>query len=163
MENKIYLGNITGTHGIKGELKILSDFERKDLVFKKNFKIFINGEELVITSHRPHKNFNLVTVNNLLDINLVYKYVKSDVYILREDLNFKGNEYLTSDLVGFDVYDGEEHIGKIKKIMYNKFQKLLCCALDKKIYYIPFVDVYIKEVKISDKKVITENGKDLIL
>ena len=37
----IYIGDIVNTHGIKGELRILSDFKYKENVFKKNFKIYI--------------------------------------------------------------------------------------------------------------------------
>ena len=35
----IKLGKYVNTHGIKGEIRILSDFSRKDLVFKNGFKI----------------------------------------------------------------------------------------------------------------------------
>ena len=34
--NKVYIGKIVNTHGIKGELRILSDFPYKDKVFKIN-------------------------------------------------------------------------------------------------------------------------------
>jgi ribosomal 30S subunit maturation factor RimM len=37
----IYIGVIVNTHGLKGELRILSDFEKKDL-------IFLNGKNLYI-------------------------------------------------------------------------------------------------------------------
>ena len=33
----INIGKIVNTHGIKGELRILSDFKYKDKVFKKDF------------------------------------------------------------------------------------------------------------------------------
>ena len=41
----IYLGTITSTHGIKGEVKIKSNFDKKDLVFKKDFTLYI-GDDL---------------------------------------------------------------------------------------------------------------------
>ena len=37
----VYVGKIVGTHGIKGELRIKSDFEQKEMVFKPNNKIII--------------------------------------------------------------------------------------------------------------------------
>ena len=37
----IYIGKIVNTHGLKGEIRILSDFKYKDLIFKDNFKIYI--------------------------------------------------------------------------------------------------------------------------
>ena len=32
----IYLGKVVNTHGIKGELRIISDFKYKNTVFKVN-------------------------------------------------------------------------------------------------------------------------------
>ena len=31
--NKVYIGKIVNTHGIKGEIRILSNFSRKDIGF----------------------------------------------------------------------------------------------------------------------------------
>ena len=39
--NYIYIGKIVNTHGIKGERRIISDFYEKELIFKKNFKLYI--------------------------------------------------------------------------------------------------------------------------
>ena len=46
----IYIGKIVNTHGIKGEIRILSDFLKKDLVFKKDFILYIgpNKEKEII-------------------------------------------------------------------------------------------------------------------
>ena len=35
--NWIYIGKIVNTHGIKGEVRLLSNFSKKALVFKKDF------------------------------------------------------------------------------------------------------------------------------
>ena len=32
----VVVGKLVNTHGLKGEVKIKSDFERKDLIFKKS-------------------------------------------------------------------------------------------------------------------------------
>ena len=37
----VRIGKIVNTHGIKGELRILSDFEFKDKVFKKGVKVYV--------------------------------------------------------------------------------------------------------------------------
>ena len=33
--NKLYVGRVVGTHGIKGEIKVFSDIEVQDKVFKE--------------------------------------------------------------------------------------------------------------------------------
>ena len=42
----IKIGKYVNTHGIKGEIRILSNFSRKDLVFMPNKKIYIKQYEL---------------------------------------------------------------------------------------------------------------------
>ena len=50
----IYVGEIVNTHGIKGEVRIISDFKYKKDVFKKNFKIYVGKgkKELLINTYR---------------------------------------------------------------------------------------------------------------
>ena len=37
----VYIGKIVNTHGIKGELRIRSNFELKDVVFKPGFTLYV--------------------------------------------------------------------------------------------------------------------------
>ena len=57
---KILIGTITGAFGLKGELKVLSDFEMPDKAFKINNQIYLNEEEHLITNVRFHKNKYLI-------------------------------------------------------------------------------------------------------
>ena len=70
----IYIGKIVNTHGIKGEVRILSDFEYKEEVFKINNKLIVDNNELIIKSYRKHKNYDMVTFEGIDDINDVLKY-----------------------------------------------------------------------------------------
>ena len=68
---KVYIGKIVSTHGIKGELRILSDFQFKDKVFKIGNSLIIDDKEYTIKSYRVHKNFDMVTLDDYKDINEV--------------------------------------------------------------------------------------------
>ena len=46
--NKIYIGKIVNTHGIKGEIRILSDFPFKNKVFKIDNKLMIKNIQLKV-------------------------------------------------------------------------------------------------------------------
>ena len=157
MSNKLYLGYICGTHGIKGELKVISDFERKDIAFKVNNKILIDDEEHVISSVRYHQNKILITIDSLNDINDVLKYLKKDIYIQRDNLEITG--YLMEDLIGFKVVDDKE-LGVVKDILITKAGYLL--EVDRN-FYIPFVPYYVKKVLITEKTIYVNNAKELIL
>ena len=74
--DKVFIGKIVSTHGIKGELKILSDFPYKNKVFVVDKKIIIDDKEYTIKSYRVHKNFDMVTLDDYKDINEVLFLLK---------------------------------------------------------------------------------------
>ena len=107
--NLIYIGKIVNTHGIKGEVRLLSNFEEKDLIFKEGFKVYIGSmnEEETINTYRHHKQFEMISFKGINDINLVLKYKGKKVYINKDDLNLKDDEYLLEDLIGMKIINNE--------------------------------------------------------
>lgn len=157
----IYIGKIVSTHGIKGEVKIISDFFEKNKIFKKGFKLYITPlyHEEVINTYRVHKNYDMVTFNGYNDINEILKYIGMGVYIKRSDLDLKEDEYLLSDLIGYAVYDNNKLLGKVSNISFNNNVLL---KIDD-IFYIPFIDEFIEKVDVKTKKIMTRNGSDFKL
>ena len=90
--DKVYIGKIVSTHGIKGELKILSDFPYKNKVFVVDKKIIIDDKEYTIKSYRVHKNFDMVTLDDYKDINEVLFLLKKKVYFDKDSLLLSDNE-----------------------------------------------------------------------
>ena len=120
----IYIGKIVNTHGIKGEVRILSNFKYKSKVLTKYFKIYIdkNKYEEVINSYRPHKQFDMITLVGIDNINDVLKYKSKNVYIKRSDLILDEGEYLDEDLIGLNVIVNDEVVGKIIRIEKDRYQ-----------------------------------------
>lgn len=150
----IEVGKIVGTHGIKGELKVLSDSDFKAERFKKNNILYIeinnDYKEVKITSYRPHKNVELITINNLFDINDVEKYIGKMLYIKKEQLKkLTKDEYYYMDLIGLEVVSSEsEVIGIVKDIMrLPQGEVLVVYNSSNKRILIPFVDEFIVDVK----------------
>ena len=85
----IYVGKIVKTHGIKGELCIISDFPYKRKVFVPEKSIILNDKEYKIKTYRPHKNYDMVTFYDYNDINEVLNFLGSDVYIKYADLDLE--------------------------------------------------------------------------
>ena len=59
----IIIGKIVNTHGIKGELRILSDFKYKDKIFKKGFPLYIGytkEKEIINTYISVDENYEKV-------------------------------------------------------------------------------------------------------
>ena len=164
MNDYILIGKIVNTHGIKGELRILSDFEYKEKVFKVGTLIYIgkNKDEKNITSYRHHKVFEMITIDNINDINTVLKYKGELVYIKKEILELKSDEYLLSDLIGCEIIEKDKNYGQVEEIVKNNTQILLF-VVGKKNFYIPKVKKYINKVDIVNKKIYTNEIEELLL
>ena len=54
----LYLGKIVNTHGIKGEIRILSDFDYKEKAFKVGSKIYIDDEEHISVIEKAYNFAN---------------------------------------------------------------------------------------------------------
>ena len=162
--NLIKIGKIVNTHGIKGEIRILSDFEKKDLIFKNGFNIYIGSNHVkeVVNTYRIHKEFDMITLVGYSNINEVLKYKGEYVYINRDDLNLDNSEYIMNDLIGMSIIENNEVLGKVNDYIYNSSNVLLEIKGDKD-FYIPFVKDYIINVDLENKKIMTKNAKDLII
>lgn len=164
MNNYICIGKIVNTFGIKGELKVISDFEFQDRVFIKDFTLFIGEEKVkeVINTWRIHKNNYLLLFNNYSNINEVLKYKGKKIYINRNDLKLNKNEYLLNDLIGYSVYDKDKLLGIV--VDYEKnINNILFKVKGDKSFYLPYIDEYILEIDNINKKIITNNGGNLII
>ncbi len=164
MNDYVCVGKIVNTHGIKGELRILSDFELKDKVFQKDINLYVGPEkrEFTITGYRHHKMFDMVTFAGISNINEVLDFKGLLVYVKRETLNMEVDDYVLSDLIGLTVYDKDKKIGTVKDYYLDNGNTLLAIAGSKE-FYIPLKSHYIKKINIKDQKIITEGGSDLIL
>ncbi len=162
MEN-VFVGKIVNTHGIKGEMRILSDFELKDDVFKLGRTVIINNQEFIIRTYRTHKNFDMITLEGFNDINQVLPFKGLNLFVKRSDLDLASDDYLMEDLIGMKVLIEEENFGIVKD--YNRGQNsLLHISYQDKIYYIPLKGDYIESVNLEKKEILVKkSAKELIL
>lgn len=100
---KAFVGKIVNTHGVKGEFRIKSDFERKSEVFVIGNNIIINNNTYEITSYRVHKGYDMITVKGLNDLNAVLPLKGLKVFVDRAILDINNNDYLFEDLIGSKV------------------------------------------------------------
>jgi len=160
----IRIGKIVNTHGIKGELRLLSDFKYKNKVFKNDFIIYIGKEKIEekINTYRKHKCFDMITLMGYSNINEVLKYKGDYVFINKEDLVLGINEYLNEDLIGF-------------KVIYNNLDNITVTGIEKypssdmlKVNYndtfklIPITDGIIETIDFSNREIVLKDIKGLI-
>jgi 16S rRNA processing protein RimM len=160
MNEMIYIGKTVSTFGIKGELKVISDFEYCDKAYKVGNKVLINNIEHIISSIRYHKNYVLLKIDNLNNINDILKYVGYNIYIKRLDLNLSKDEFLYKDLINSEVIDEDDtKLGKIIEVVNGI--NVLIKVKGTKEFYIPLIDNYVKKFDLDKKILYTKNAKEL--
>lgn len=140
--DKVYIGKIVNTHGVKGELRIRSNFEFKDKVFKVNNKLVINDKEYNIRTYRKHKTFDMVCLDDYNNINDVLFLVGNKVYVDKDKLDLNNEEALDKELLNYKVIIGDEE-GKVLEVMDTGNNKVLRVETSS-IHLIPYNDNFVK-------------------
>lgn len=154
----INIGKIVNTHGIKGELRLLSKFPYKDKVFVKDMVIYINKKDKeVINTYRRHKCFDMITIEGYNNINDVLKYKGKYVYVNSLDIKLDNDNYLDEELIGLNVIYNGVNKGVITNIeRYDKTSLFNIKGNDKE-YLIPYNNNLIEKIDINNKNIYIKN------
>ena len=157
----LYIGKLVNTHGIKGEVRIISNFRHKNKVFCPDMNFYIGKDKIlyVVEKYRVHKNFDMLVFKDNYDINLIEHLKGSKVYINKEDLKLEENEFLSIDLIGYDVIINNKTVGAIKEVLDTPANEVL--VLDNNIM-IPYVKSFINNIDKTNKKVVVNDVKGLL-
>ncbi|MEG1987300.1 MAG: ribosome maturation factor RimM [Bacilli bacterium] len=161
------IGKIVNTHGIKGELRVLSDFEFKDKVFKSKMTVYIGKDktEEVIVTYRHHKIFEMITLEGYTNINEVLKYKGLDLFIDANSLKLGEDEYLDTDLIGLKVLSSNDlsELGVITNVrIMAKGNKLLEIEDKGIVSLIPYQKEFINKVDIKKKEIVVKTIPGLL-
>ena len=155
----VLIGKIVNTHGLKGEVRILSEFKYKDRIFKKGMKVYIGKDKICeeINSYRYHKIFDMITMCGYNDINQILKYKGEYIFVNKEDVILEENEYLDEDINGLNVYVEDRLLGRVNRIDKHSVNEILVVKNDDKNYLVPYnfdiilsVDLEKKEMKVKN-------------
>lgn len=146
----IYIGKIVNTHGLKGEIRIISDFKYKNNVFKINNLIYIDDKKYKVKSYRYHKIYDMITLENIDTIEQAETLKGKSIYIDRNDYKFDG--LLDEDLIGLSAYDKGVYKGKVIDILKTSKYDLLVIDGIKK-HLVPNIPEFIEKIDINKKAI----------
>lgn len=159
----VLVGKLVNTHGLKGEVRILSEFKYKDRVFLPGMKIYIGRDKVCeeIFSYRHHKIFEMIMMKGYNDINQVLKYKGEYVFVNKEDIKLCPGEYLDEDIIGLSVIVDGKVMGVVKRIeKHNRNEILVVKSVDKN-YLIPYNFDIIENVDLEKKEMSVKNIQGL--
>ena len=110
----IEAGEIVTTHGVKGEIKLLTWLDSPEVLLDFD-RCRIDGKEYTMESVRVQKTCNLVKlqgVDTMEEANLLRGKV---LELYREDID--DEVIFAAELIGMEVFAGDENIGSIKEVL----------------------------------------------
>lgn len=157
----IFVGDIVNTHGLKGEVRLISDFKFKKEAFKDGMSLYIGKDKKreVIKSYRIHKDYDMLSFEGIRHIEDVLIYKGEPAYINRADLVYEG--YLNEDLISLDVYCNDKKIGHIDSILKTNAHEILVIKNGSK-HMVPNLDEFIEKVDLNNKKIYIKYIKGLL-
>lgn len=164
------VGKIVNTHGIHGEVRVISQTDFPDERYQKGEKLFLFREgmsplELTVAGHRRHKNFDLLTFEGYPNINDVEKFRDGILKVAKDNLaQLAEDEYYYHQIIGLIVVDEDDkEIGKIKEILSPGANDVwVVQRKGKKDALIPYIASVVKEIDLANGIVKVELPEGLI-
>lgn len=152
------VGKIVNTQGLKGEVRVISRTDFPDERYKKGNTLLLEQEgkpliELVVASHRKHKNFDILSFKDHPSINDVEKYRDGMLQITSDQMHaLPENEFYLHEIIGLKVIDEEgEEIGKIKEVLSPGANDVwVIQRVQQKDLLIPYIEEVVKKVDIAE-------------
>lgn len=158
MEERLQVGVITSTHGIKGEVKIFPTTDDVRRFREKMELILDTGKEerlLLVESVKFFKQFVILKFQGIDSINDIQAYKGGALYVTRENaVPLAEGEYFITDLLGMKVYeDREEFLGTLKEVVKTGANDVYEIAMtDGSSLLLPAIRECILDVDIAARK-----------
>jgi 16S rRNA processing protein RimM len=113
-------------------------------------------KEVKVSSFRIHKGNILITIDNILDINEVEKFIGATVLADKNDVPpLEDGEFYIDDVVGLDAYDEDGmKLGVVSDVIIIPYNDLIEVELlNGKKELIPYVDEYVLDI-LEDRIII---------
>ncbi|MEV9640260.1 ribosome maturation factor RimM [Mammaliicoccus sciuri] len=165
------VGKIVNTHGIKGEVRVMSttDFPDERYAVGSELAIFMPKSKtpiyVKVASHRKHKNFNLLTFEGYPTINDVEKLRDGIVKVSEKELTeLEENEFYYHEIIGCRVItETGEDIGKVTEIIETGANDVWTVTpTEGKPHYIPYIEDVVKDIDIEEQVITIELMEGLL-
>lgn len=166
--NYISIGKILNFHGVKGEAKLGYSKNREDFLLKLDtVYIQINNEyrQFSVQSLKFTPKCAIIKFKGIDTLNDIIAYKGCLLFVQEASIreNLEEDEFLIDELVGLNVYDGEERVGSVVGVSNNGASDLLSVkTLSKNVCLVPFVKAIVLSVDMKKKRIQINNIEGLL-
>lgn len=158
--------------GLKGYVKLhnLSDFYEQFRVGAK----FFDANQRIYTIKAFDKSRSLVLFEGFENVNLAKELTNivlyQDIETTRLTCKLKKDEYFYFDIISCEIFENDLKLGIVEDIIDSganflfliKTDENLCKQGLAKIFYLPYLDRFIKSVDVVNKQIISQNALEIL-
>lgn len=143
-------GAIAGTHGVRGEVRIIPWADSPDFLCRFS-TLYLDGKAMTVTSARPDKAMVLCKFQGVDTVEAAMKLKGKVVSIDRKDASLPAGRHFLADLLGLDVLDAAtgRSIGRIDEVLTPPAHPVYVVKGGEKSYMIPAVPAFIVETNVD--------------
>jgi len=167
-KDRVIIGKIVGTHGIKGTNKFRSYAESLSL-FNPGRSILVRlsgGQEQnrEINWVKPHTGTALISFKGIVDRSQAEALIGSELIIPKDELpDLEEDAHYWIDLIGVEVYTSEEkYLGRIESIIETGSNDVYVVKDNKKEVLIPALASVVHDIDIKNRRMQVELPDGLV-
>ncbi|MBU9720294.1 MULTISPECIES: ribosome maturation factor RimM [Bacillaceae] len=172
MTDWLNVGKIVNTHGIRGEVRVISRTDFPEERYAAGNTLYATDEKgdrtpLQVSSWRKHKQFDLLTFEGYDNVNEVEQFKGKILQVDPENIDDEllEGEYYYHEIVGCNVFtEAGEELGKVKEILSPGANDVWVVQRkgNGKDILLPYIEQVVKEIDVEDKKIVVELMEGLL-
>ena len=151
----IWVGRVTRTHGLKGELKFFPA-DRDEIVIKPGQRIQFQKNQSKVESVRGVKAPFIVKFDGINSIEAAKNLAGQDILVAREDFEIlPEGEYYRFEIEGLKVYDDTgKYYGVVEEVVATGSNDVYVVRYEGKEWLIPMIDSVVRTIDLKQGKLI---------
>ena len=141
----IKAGEIVTTHGVRGEVKVLSWLDSPEVLCEFD-RCRIDGKEYIMESVRVQKTCNLVKLQGVETMEAAQAMRGKTIELYREDID--DEVIFAAELMGMEVQCDGKTIGKVREVLDYPGNKVYVVKGEKE-YMIPAVSAFVLDTDME--------------
>jgi 16S rRNA processing protein RimM len=164
------VGKIVNTHGLRGEVRVLSQTDFPEKRYKKGSELAVfkpggkEGIPVIVDKHRTHKTFDLLTFEGYPSIQDVESFKGAVLKVHEAHLgDLEEGEFYFHEIVDCEVQTvSGEVVGRVTEVLTPGANDVWVVKDGGKEFYIPYIDDVVKSIDKDKKLIIIEPMEGLL-
>lgn len=155
MKEIFTIGKISTTHGVKGEVKVISYSEDINR-FKELKEVMIDDKTYEVENVKIQPQKVILKLKGIDDMDTAIRYKEKLIKIHRKDaIELPEDRYFVCDLIGCTLKseNGDEH-GKVKDVIFTGSNDVYWAKKNGEDFLVPALEGIVLDINIEDKVIL---------